>query len=65
MRLDLNRVFIRNKKRYPIRVLVSISNNGMGKYRRIIGKSELGPLRISKVVYSRIAENPNIEVFNL
>lgn len=64
MKLNLSRIFIRNKMMYAIRVLVSIDANRKSTYKRITGKGEIGPLAITKDVFGRIEGNPNIELFS-
>jgi len=64
MKLNLTRVFIKNKMMYPVRVLVSIDANRKGTYKRIVGKGEVGPLALTRDVFGRIESNPNIEFFS-
>ena len=64
MKLNLTRLFIRNKMMTPIRVLVSIDNDRKGAYKRIAGKGEIGPLSVTREVFGRIENNPSIEPFS-
>lgn len=61
--LDLNRIFIRNKMMYPVRVLVELTPKG-GKYQKVQAKDEIGPVSITPQVYAMIKDSRNIEVCN-
>lgn len=63
MKLNLTRVFIRNKMMYPVRILVSIDKD-KNSYKRIAGKGEIGPLSITRNVFDRIESDLNIELFS-
>jgi len=66
MKINLNRVFVRNKMMYPVRVLVAIDQEGKGVYKRITGKGEIGPLPMTRKVYDRnVISSSNIELFSL
>ena len=64
MKLNLTRIFIRNKMMYPVRVLVSIDSERKSTYKRIAGKGEIGPLSITREVFGRIENNPSTELFS-
>lgn len=59
MQEDFRSAVIRNKMAYPIQVLVAIEKN-RNRYRKIKGKTELGPLVLSLEVYQILQGNPNI-----
>lgn len=64
MKLNLSRIFIRNRMMYPVRVLVSIDENRKSTYKRMTGKGEIGPLAITREVFGRIEGDPSIELFS-